>query len=284
MITIDKNSGAITIPAGFTLIHEFISGDLSTSFVYKVATGGETAVSWSWVNSQDSSVWVAEYSGLLSVSPLDVDTENDSGGGVVTSISTGTTPITTQADQLAVAFMGADTGTSVETGRAWSNGFVEDDFLGPGGGAGQPGLSAAIKILNAIATQETTFSTTDTGDQMWASLATFKGAGVGKDNMTLVSDDFTAVAQPDTALLMCLLEEVDAIVLNTDLIGEVSRDGGTTWTAVTLEDVGDYSTTRKIIRGSADISGQPAGTTPKYRFRSLNNKNFKLHMASLGWD
>ena len=68
--------------------------------------------------------------------------------------------------------MAADTADSVTDGRAWSNGFTEQAFV-TGGAAGPPGLSVADKVLTATGTVETTFSTTDTGDQMYAQVATF---------------------------------------------------------------------------------------------------------------
>ena len=41
--------------------------------------------------------------------------------------------------------------------------------------------------------------------------------------------------------------------------------------------------TRRLVSGSVDISGQPSGTNMKYKVETLNNKNLKLHGASLLW-
>ena len=39
----------------------------------------------------------------------------------------------------------------------------------------------------------------------------------------------------------------------------------------------------RLLSGSVDISGQPAGSDMKYKVETLNNKNLKLHGASLLW-
>lgn len=104
------------------------------------------------------------------------------------------------------------------------------------------------------------------------------------NNMTLVSADFTAEAQPDTARVVIREQDVDSVTINTDLTVEVSRDGGTTWTAGTLVDEGDYASGVRILAvNGIDISAQPSGTTMKYRIKSLNNKDLKIHGVSLSW-
>lgn len=101
-------------------------------------------------------------------------------------------------------------------------------------------------------------------------------------NMTLVSNSIIAVAQPDTASII-LFEEDDGITLNTDLIAKVSRDGGTTLTAVTLVDQGNYESGKRILQGEVDISGQPAGTDLEYEITTANNIGLIIHGAALQW-
>jgi len=105
----------------------------------------------------------------------------------------------------------------------------------------------------------------------------------GLTNMTLISDTFTADEQPDDARIIIFEEDVDSITLNTDIKAYASRDDGTTWTQITLSDEGTYSGTKRILSGTADISGQPSGTNMKYKIETLNNKNLKLHGAALSW-
>ena len=44
-----------------------------------------------------------------------------------------------------------------------------------------------------------------------------------------------------------------------------------------------YETGKTLVSGSVDISGQPSGTNMKYKVETLNQKNLKLHGASLLW-
>jgi len=103
------------------------------------------------------------------------------------------------------------------------------------------------------------------------------------NNMTLISDTFTAEEQPDEARIIIFEEDIDSITLNTDLKAYASRDGGTTWTQITLSDEGHYESGKRILTGTADISSQPAGTSMKYKIETLNNKNLKIHGTALSW-
>ena len=62
------------------------------------------------------------------------------------------------------------------------------------------------------------------------------------------------------------------------------------WTADFTPPAAPYSTgaateatTKRILSGAVDISGQPAGSNMKYKVETLNEKNLKLHGASLLW-
>lgn len=102
-------------------------------------------------------------------------------------------------------------------------------------------------------------------------------------NMTLLSDVFTAETQPEKARMVLFEEDVDAITVNTDLIAQVTRDG-THWANVSLSDEGDYETGKRVLVGVADLSGQDAGTDMQYKLTSANNKDLKIHCGSLLWD
>jgi len=133
----------------------------------------------------------------------------------------------------------------------------------------------------------------DANDGLWARVDDFritKGEALwtsnfdGVLNMTLVSKDFVAEAQPDTARIILFEEDIDALTLNTDLFAYVSRDGGTTFTQATLVDEGNYDTTSRILSASVDISGQPSGTDMQYKITTANNKDLNIHGSSLTWD
>ena len=55
------------------------------------------------------------------------------------------------------------------------------------------------------------------------------------------------------------------------------------WTANFPVAVAAYEYQQRLLSGSVDISGQPAGTDMKYKVETLNSKNLKLHGASLLW-
>jgi len=104
------------------------------------------------------------------------------------------------------------------------------------------------------------------------------------ENMVLVSETFTAEAEADSTRFVGLLEDVDSITINTDLKIYASRDDGTTWSQITLSDEGDYDTSKRILTGTVDISGQPSGTSMKYKIETLNNKDLNFHASSLSWN
>lgn len=103
-------------------------------------------------------------------------------------------------------------------------------------------------------------------------------------DMTLVSKSFTADTTPATARLGLQIEPIDVAAINADIIGEVSRDGGTTWSesalvpVETLTDGTEYHEDAEI-----DLSGQPSGTSMKWRVRTLNNKHVRVHGVVFQW-
>jgi len=106
-----------------------------------------------------------------------------------------------------------------------------------------------------------------------------------KFNMTLPSIDFASgLASVSNVRTVMLYEPIDATTLNTDLILEVSRDSGTTWTAATLESDAAFSGAVIIlVADEVSVTGQPAGTTVRYRVRTLNDKNIRIHGVFLQW-
>jgi hypothetical protein len=171
----DKSLGTINTPTSsggtpFTLIQKASLTSVSGSMYYKVADGGETTITQTYTTSQFSALYCMEISGLTS-SPYDVSAMTATGNTVVTSISTGTTGITAQADELAIAVEYADTQSNCDLGRAWTNSFTEHTHVFQ---SGDQGGSVAKKTLTSTGTVESTYSTTDVGDQMMAIVATFK--------------------------------------------------------------------------------------------------------------
>lgn len=105
----------------------------------------------------------------------------------------------------------------------------------------------------------------------------FTGIGTVQ-NMTLISSAFTAAAVPTVARIGIQIKAIDAITINTDVIAYVSRDGGTTWTAATLVlEMTREDGTAIYVHDGLSISGQPSGTSMKWKIVTANNKNVEIH-------
>lgn len=105
-----------------------------------------------------------------------------------------------------------------------------------------------------------------------------------RNDLSLISAAFTAASAPGTARLTVQAKPIDAITINTDLIGYVSRDGGTTWTAATLASETTLADgTTLYVHDGLDISGQPSGTSMKWKAVTANAKNVEINGIALKW-
>jgi hypothetical protein len=121
---------------------------------------------------------------------------------------------------------------------------------GSGGGSGYVGtqnnLTAGLTYVGA--------SSEKTSD------ADYPGANIAKvlfkyslvNDISLVSNTQTANAEPTEGRLMIYEEDVDSVTLDTDLKGYVSRDGGTTYTQVTLAEDTIYAPAIAFNQGGND--------------------------------
>jgi hypothetical protein len=103
------------------------------------------------------------------------------------------------------------------------------------------------------------------------------------DNMTLVSVAYPSTAQPSSGRLALQIQGADAFTINVDLIGEFSRDNGTTWTAAVLSLSNSFSGIRMFEASEIDISAQPSGSNVKWRVRTANNKNITVSGVVAQW-
>jgi len=108
-------------------------------------------------------------------------------------------------------------------------------------------------------------------------------AYVVSTDMTIFSNAQVATIVPTSARIILFEEDVDSITLNTDLKAYISRDNGTTYSQVTLEDEGNYITGAKVLSGVVDISAQPSGSNIKYKIETLNTKNLRIHGTAVSW-
>ncbi len=101
---------------------------------------------------------------------------------------------------------------------------------------------------------------------------------------TIVSSIFAATDPVTTSRIVVFEENVDTPTINTDIIASISRDGGSNFTTATLTDSGYVtgSSGQRILTGQANVSGQPAGQSMRWKLALANNK-VKIHGVSLQW-
>jgi len=106
-------------------------------------------------------------------------------------------------------------------------------------------------------------------------------------NMTVVSNAQTAQAQPSTAdIVLTYTNGAGTATINTDLKAWVSRDNGTTYTQGTLVQEGTTTGDTILAARRIDISGQPAGTSMRYKVTTHNqsaSKITRIQAVSLAW-
>lgn len=110
--------------------------------------------------------------------------------------------------------------------------------------------------------------------------------GLGGDGTyqasTFLTAAQTATSQPDTVRLVLIGQENDTQTINTDTVWSISRDGGTTFSDITMTQSGNYNSSGvKIYTGTVDVSGQPSGTSVVLKQTTSALKRFTLHGYSL---
>lgn len=103
------------------------------------------------------------------------------------------------------------------------------------------------------------------------------------NNMTLLSTSFSAAVAPSKMKALLLVKEVDAAAAGTDYTFELSRNGGTNFATATLTELFTSGGLRVVETNEVDVSGQPSATSPRWRFKNLNNKLVELHAVALYW-
>lgn len=102
-------------------------------------------------------------------------------------------------------------------------------------------------------------------------------------NMTLISDTFIAESNPTEARLVILEEDIDSIILNTDLKAWASEDDGVNWHQVILAEDGSYDADKRILTGSVDLVDE-SDTDMIYKLTTHNEKDLRLHATALSWN
>jgi hypothetical protein len=217
------------------------------------ATAGYPAGGNSYVGANFTPAWVIGYNGVGS---------NQTVGLYHGSIAVATATRTIAAGD---TFTVRRRGTTL---TALHNGVTIGTFTG---------FNSSAAVYQAIAHGSGSNETVTWGAVNWALLSP------GGVNVTVVSTATAAVAQPVEMRAVLLHEPVDTVTLNTDVVFEVSRDGGTTWSTATLANQGPFDAVTFIRSAAIDVSGQPAGSSVKWRVRTLNAKSQRFHGVWLQW-
>ena len=159
-----------------------------------------------------------------------------------------------------------------------TSGSTEDGESINGGGTTQPnyvsGTNEALTAPN---------SPLNPGEEGYV-LITGTATTTTTSSTTIVSNAFTASSAPTTSRIVVFQENVGSVTLNSDIVASISRDGGSNFTTVTLADEGYItgSSGQRILTGVATVSGQPSGTSMRWKLALANNQS-KIHGVSLSW-
>ena len=172
------------------------------------------------------------------------------------------------------AVAGGDGGGGSGAGTNAAGGAGTDGTGGGGGGAGehtsQPGGDGGDGIIVLRYDTTSQYNVTLGADMSLQSVANTASSVPTKGDLVILMEDDTGTAG-----------------INTDIKGYISRDGSN-FTQGTLVNEGTWGTNKKILAfHNLDISGQPSGTSMKYKITTHNqgptNKITTIHAASIGW-
>lgn len=180
--------GSWGTPVGWSPIEDsgIAACNMGGAAFYKIADGTETGASTIGASTQgNTQAMILRFEGPWASSPLDKIAEDTGNLGIVSgSMSTGTTAATDQADELAIAVFAFDRFDAIDTSRTYTNDFTEVAITDIS--TARAGAVVAKKVLSATGAVECTFSFTDTGDEMYGLVGTFRKlvAAGGGDGLT----------------------------------------------------------------------------------------------------
>lgn len=119
-------------------------------------------------------------------------------------------------------------------------------------------------------------------DHVWINITVGASALIAPAELIMVEQFVGGVSVRSTAIsasevptemyVLALLYDAAGITLNTDTFIDLSRDGGTTWTQATLIELYTQpGNIRAIYTQAVGVSGQPSGSSLKWRWRTANS-------------
>jgi hypothetical protein len=184
-----NSDATVATPAGFTLAVSAVSGQGLYIFYRVVQSGDGSSVTFAPNVADSCAGGVLEYSGLTAT-PLDQTASNTTGSSA-SSLATGTTGTTSQADELIIVVVGPHAGNNHPwVLQSWSAGYTSQ-IEEPNGLATVGSASSACHIGDRIVSATGTYSATGTwapaSSDAGAAIATFK-ITPGGANLSLAAD------------------------------------------------------------------------------------------------
>ncbi|MDF1749944.1 MAG: hypothetical protein P1V34_13815 [Alphaproteobacteria bacterium] len=104
-------------------------------------------------------------------------------------------------------------------------------------------------------------------------------------DMTLVSKVIHAAADPMEGRMLLDLTMWSTSLLNTDIVLSISRDDGTSWTAIVLSEIQTLSeSSRLLLTGTVNLSAQSPGTDIRMKLETQNGADVIVHRWGLQCD
>lgn len=222
------------------------TGNLRAVTYWKVSDGTETSFGFT-VSTTVGQAFAVRVTGFTGTATLEGTPDEDETklSTVSTTVGSGSRSNST-ASAVAIALFASDRVDSVQdVSRSYSNSFTEVGFNGTSGS--RSGAFAAAKILSSAASQSTTFTTGDTGDEMYGAILVFgdvTGGGSISGDAAITEDDDTAAAAGtvDVAGAAALSEDADTV----SATGTIAVDG-----AADVAEADDAAS----AAGTVDVSG-----------------------------
>lgn len=167
-----------TTPTGWTLGYSSSNGTAFSSHIYwKESDGTETGVTLTLSGSGGGYANIMEFDATgADLSAVDASAEDTTNISTATASQSTGTAVGTGSNGIAIAFWGIDIGGNVSTGRAYTNSFVESDTSDMGN-TSRGGYLLASKVITGTS-NETTFSHTETNEEMHGSILVFSASAV----------------------------------------------------------------------------------------------------------
>lgn len=212
LIACCNSDATIATPAGFTLAVSAVSGQGLYIFVRDVQAGDSATVTFTPSVSDAVAGGVLEYSGLTAT-PLDKTASNTT-NSAATSIATGTTATTAQADELLIVVVGPHAGNGHPwVLSSWTAGYTSQIEEPEGlNGASSAACHIGDRIVSATGAYTATGTWSPASSDAGAAIATFKIAAAGGHTVAvgLASEtDTPQVVKPLRTRTFGLASEVD---------------------------------------------------------------------------